>query len=254
MNLKFDELDSRMRIFESLNDEYVLPEIYIIARMDGRGFTKITKEICQFEVPFDVKFRNYMTETVLHLMNVGFRVVYGYTESDEISLLLHKDDKTFGRKIRKLTSVFAGEASAKISLLLGHTACFDARVSQLPNIDLVIDYFRWRSEDAHRNALNAHCYWMLRKKGETASKATSFLSKKSVAEKNELLFQNGINFNDVPNWQKRGVGFTFDEVDKESFDPVKNKSIITKRRKITTHIDLPIKEQYKDFLKSIITS
>lgn len=29
----------------------------------------------------------------------------------------------------------------------------------------------------------------------------------SVSQKNELLFQYGINFNDLPNWQKRCVGF-----------------------------------------------
>jgi hypothetical protein len=31
---------------------------------------------------------------------------------------LHPDDQTFGRKLRKLNSVLAGEASAKFSLLL----------------------------------------------------------------------------------------------------------------------------------------
>ena len=29
----------------------------------------------------------------------------------------------------------------------------------------------------------------------------------SVSQKNELLFQAGINFNDLPTWQKRGIGF-----------------------------------------------
>ena len=47
-----------------------------------------------------------------------------------------------------------------------------ASISQLPTVDLVVDYFRWRSEDAHRNALNSHCYWMLRKGGLDAQQAT----------------------------------------------------------------------------------
>jgi tRNA(His) guanylyltransferase len=34
--------------------------------------------------------------------------------------------------------------------------------------------------------------------------AANFLNKKSVVEKNELLFQHGINFNDLPNCQKMG--------------------------------------------------
>lgn len=70
-------------------------------------------------------------------------------------------------------------------------------------MEQVVDYFRWRSEDAHRNALNSHCYWLLRKEGKSVGQATSTLEGMSVAAKNELLFQHGINFNDLPRWQKR---------------------------------------------------
>ena len=51
-------------------------------------------------------------------MNCGFNVVYGYTESDEISLLFPVT-KSFNRKLRKLNSILSGEASAKFSLSLG---------------------------------------------------------------------------------------------------------------------------------------
>lgn len=74
--------------------------------------------------------------------------------------------------MRKYNSVLAGEASAKFSLLPGGHACFDCRISELPNIDYVVDYFRWRNEDARRNALNGHCYWTFRKEGETVEGAT----------------------------------------------------------------------------------
>ena len=204
--MRFDELDKRMRVYETVHDYCVPPQIYMIARIDGRSFTRLTKEVCQFEAPFDESFRDYMVETVKHLMQCGFKVTYGYTESDEISLLFHRDETAFGRKTRKWNSILAGEASASFSLLVGVIGCFDCRISELPNIELVVDYFRWRSADAHRNALNAHCYWLLRKNGDSAQKATAFLSGKSVADKNELLFQHGVNFNHVPNWQKRGVG------------------------------------------------
>ena len=171
--MKFDELDAKMRIYETTRDYCVLPEMYTVVRLDGRGFTKLTKEVGKFEVPFDVVFRDYMVETAKHLMECGFRVVYGYTESDEISLLLHRGESAFGRKSRKIISILAGEASAKFSLLLGSLACFDARISELPNVELAADYFRWRNEDAHRNALNSHCYWLLRKRGESVAGATA---------------------------------------------------------------------------------
>ena len=187
--MKFDELDTKMRLFETAHDHCVLPDIYMVARIDGRGFTRLTKEVLQYEAPFDERFRDQMVTTTEYLMNCGFRVIYGYTESDEISLLFHLDETSFGRKLRKFNSILAGEASAKFSTLVGDVASFDCRISQLPTLELVIDYFRWRSEDAHRNALNSHCYWMLRKEGNSARKATSIMNKMSVADKNELLFQ-----------------------------------------------------------------
>ncbi|MCB9653521.1 MAG: guanylyltransferase [Deltaproteobacteria bacterium] len=194
--MKFDDLDSKMRVFETAHDHCVLPGMHMVARLDGRSFTRLTKEKAEFEAPFDERFRDLMIETVRHLMTeVGIRSVYGFTESDEISILIHRDDSAFGRKLRKLNSILAGEASASFTSLLGRRGVFDCRISQLPSESHVIDYFRWRSEDAHRNALNAHCYWMLRKEGADAKAASAAVEGKSVAEKNELLFRGGVNFN-----------------------------------------------------------
>jgi tRNA(His) guanylyltransferase len=48
--MKFDELDKKMRIYETAHDLCVLPGIYMVARLDGRGFTRLTKEILKLEV------------------------------------------------------------------------------------------------------------------------------------------------------------------------------------------------------------
>ena len=204
--MKFDDLDDKMRVYETSDDRCILPNMYFVARIDGRSFTRLTKEIHKFDAPFDVRFRDMMVETVKHLMNCGFNVIYGYTESDEISLLFSYYETLFSRKSRKLISILAGEASAKFSLLLGAIGAFDCRLSELPNKQLVADYFRWRNEDAHRNALNAHCYWRLRQDNFSQSDATAKIEGMSLADKNELLYQYGINFNELPNWQKRGIG------------------------------------------------
>ena len=123
--MRFDDLDKKMRVFETAHDFCVLPNMYMVARIDGRSFTKLTKDVHQFEAPFDLRFRDLMAETVKHLMNCGFNVIYGYTESDEISLLFSLKEDTFSRKIRKYNSILAGEASAKFSLLLNDLATFD---------------------------------------------------------------------------------------------------------------------------------
>lgn len=199
-----------------------------MARIDGRCFTTLTKDKYQFEAPYDAKFRDMMIETAQHAMQCGFKINYAYTQSDEISLLFDSNETLFQCKERKLISILAAEASAKFSLLLGDTAAFDCRISQLPTRQLVVDYFRWRHEDAHRNALNAHCYWCLRKDGTSARQVSETLAKKSSAEKNELLFQNGINFNDLPKWHKRGIGLYWEEYCKNGINQLNGESVIAK--------------------------
>ena len=98
--MRFSDFDEKMRVYEQSLDQSILPGMYMVARLDGRGFTKYTNN-AGFEKPFDMRFRDLMVDTTKHLMDVGFHVVYGYAESDEISLLFHPDEDAFGRKIRK---------------------------------------------------------------------------------------------------------------------------------------------------------
>lgn len=205
----------------------------------------------KFDAPFDVRFRDLMLNTAEGLLT-EFNAIYGYTQSDEISLLFPLTCDLFNRKLRKLNSVLAGDASARFALGLGSMASFDCRICELPMIRHVIDYFRWRNEDAHRNALSAHCYWVLRKGGQSANEASQALLRLSVADKNELLFQHKINFNELPNWQKRGSGLYWEEHDKEGFNPVTGEKVVAKRRRIKRDLDLPMKENYSEFIAAIV--
>ena len=248
----FDELDKKMRKYEQSVDQSILPELYMVARIDGRSFTRLTKEICQFEAPFDIRFRDMMINTVKALMDCGFRVIYGYTQSDEISLLFSPEETAFSRKIRKYNSILAGTASAAFSLQLGQQGVFDCRMVPLPTAETVCDYFLWRQEDAARNALNAHCYWMLRKEGQSVKEATAAIEGKSVSYKNELLFQHGINFNDLPFWQKRGTGVHWQEVEKEGFNPMTGEHVTAIRNELFVDYELPVRRAYADFIENLL--
>ena len=248
----FDDVDKQMRVYEQSLDQIILPEIYMVARLDGRGFTRLTKDVCKFEAPFDVRFRDLMTKTVEALMDCGFKVVYGFTESDEISLLFAPEDNAFGRKVRKYNSTLAGEASVAFSLALGQAATFDCRIVPLPNIERVRDYFLWRQEDAHRNSLNSHCYWMLRKEGKSVQEATAMLEGQSVSYKNELLFSRGINFDKLPSWQKRGIGIWREQYEKEDFNLVTKKTEKAIRNRIHVEYELPLGQEYADLVVSFI--
>ena len=250
--MKFDELDKRMRVFETTHDQCVLPGIYMVARLDGRGFTRLTKEEHAFEAPFDPKFRDLMIEATHHVMQIGFRGLFGYTQSDEISILLALDEDAFGRKTRKINSILAAEASARFSLSLQAVASFDCRVCQLPTEQHVVDYFRWRHEDAHRNALSAHCYWQLRQEGASPQDAAERLSGVSASAKNELLFQRGINFNDLPLWQKRGIGVRWELYEKQGRDPRTDASVTVQRRRLATDMELPMGDDYDSLIRNIL--
>ena len=251
--MKFDELDQKMRVFETASDYSVLPEMYMVARLDGRSFTRLTKDVCKFAAPFDERFRDLMVQTAESLMTCGFRVIYAYIQSDEISLLFDRDEQHFGRKLRKYNSTLAGEASARFSLMLGSVATFDCRISQLPNVALVVDYFRWRNEDAARNALNAYCYWKYRELGLNENAATDKIFGLSFSQKNELLFELGINFNDVPSWQKRGIGLYWQEIDIQPINLVTAPPVDARRRTVKRDFRLPMKEAYSEFLLSIVS-
>lgn len=251
--MKFDELEKHMRAYESARDPHLLGGIHIVARIDGRSFTRLTGDIMGFKKPYDETFRDHMIATLEHLVSrAGFKVTFGYTQSDEISLLFPRDEVSFDRNIRKWTSILAGEASGMFCSRLGRPAAFDCRLIELPTDQLVVDYFRWRNEDAHRNALNAWTYWKLREEGKGQAEATKELEKLSVAQKNELLWQRGINFNDLPLWQRRGVGAQWLAEDKAGVNPKTGAETLTSRRKLTLIDELPMRDDFDSLIRSIL--
>lgn len=250
--MRFDELDQVLRVYEEANDRCIPPGFHVVARLDGRGFTKLTKEQMDYEAPYDVRFRDVMLTAMRRLMECGFRIPFAYAQSDEISLLFHPEDLSFERKHRKWLSVLAGEASAALSLAIGRQAVMDCRLSELPDRKTTCDYFRWRMEDASRNCLNSHCYWMLRRAGSSVNEATDQLSGMTTAEKNELLFTNGINFNDLPLWQKRGYGIAWENYEKTGTNPLTGETALAIRRRLADLLELPQGDDYSAMISGFL--
>lgn len=242
--MKFDELEIILRQFETAQDRAIDPSVYFVARLDGRSFTRLTKETLTLEAPFDIRFRDHMIAVSSHLMSCGFNVTYAFTQSDEVSLLFQPDESAFGRSYRKYLSVLAGEASARMSLLVRTVAVFDCRIAELPLRENVVDYFRWRSEDAGRNCLNAHCYWVLRGSGESIPNAALILTGISASAKKDLLHQHGINYSELPAWQRRGIGIYWTREDKKGLDPRTSAPTLTTRRRLKVDVELPVKGAY----------
>lgn len=113
---------------------------------------------------------------------------------------------------------------------------------------------RWRSEGAHRNALNAHCYWMLRGDGQSVRQATSRIEGLSISAKNELFFQREINFNDLSAWQKRGTGHFWETYEKRGEDPRTGEGTVAIRGRVSVDHDLPLGDAYGDYIQGVIAS
>lgn len=75
--MTFDELDARMRVFETAHDYCVLPEMYMVARLDGRSFTRLTREVHAFAAPFDERCRDLMVQTTAHVMQGALQCLHG---------------------------------------------------------------------------------------------------------------------------------------------------------------------------------
>lgn len=243
--MKLAELEARMRRGEYFHGLRVLEGMYIVVRVDGRSFSRLTERTC--EKPFDARFHQRMTEAAKALLT-SLQGTYAYTESDEISVLLPRDADLFDREVEKLVSIAAGAASAHLSIAMGEPVEFDARLWVGARRADVVDYFRWRQADATRCALNGHCYWTLRKEGKSVAEATKALIGMSVSKKNELLFDRGINFNDLPGWQRRGSGVYWDSVVKTGRNPKTGAEVTTTRRRLCVDGDLPMKETYGKFV------
>ena len=98
-------------------------------------------------------------------------------------------NKTFAGKIEDFDHFKA------LSIARDKGAMFDARCFSIPAAE-VANYFIWRGQDATRNAIQ-----ML---GQTHFSHTE-LQKKNTDMIQEMLWQKGINFNDMPVEFKRGV-------------------------------------------------
>lgn len=246
--MKPEAFEAKMRRGEFFHTLRVPEGMWTVVRLDGRGFTKLTKEL-GFLKPFDEGFHTCMLDAAVSCM-LEFQSIFSTTHSDEISLLFPPSFDMFDREVEKIVSTTSAEASVAFSESIGFRGTFDSRIWIGTGLKDVEDYFCWRMEDAVRGAINSYAYWLLRQqKDYTQRQATRELLNKNFAWKNEFLFKEfGINFNEIPAWQRRGTGVYWKLIEKTGHNPLTNEDVTTLRRVLHHEENLPMKEDFRDFL------
>lgn len=245
-----DEFEKRMRALEYFHAMRCLPDAWVVLRLDGRGFTKFTARR-EFEKPFDMAFQQMMRNVARTLLE-EMQGIYAYTESDEISLLFRRDWDLFDREVEKLVSVSAALASATFTLACQHAVQFDSRIWLGASDGQVVDYFRWRQNDAARCALNGWCHWTLIKEGKKPGEATRILNGQSSGFKRDLLEQRGIRFDGLPTWQRQGTALYWETYGKTGYNPVLKSEVVVQRRRIKIDEALPTKAEYSAFIQDLL--
>lgn len=200
-----DDLGDRMKVYELAEaGRRFMPLLPIMARVDGRCFSSFTNGMRR---PFDETMTRMMFTTALELASET-NACMAYTQSDEITLAWHSQDPKsqvwFDGRIAKMTSQLGALATLYFYRAVLKFApdkaddlpTFDARVWQVPNRTEGANVFLWREWDATKNSLTM---------AASEHYSHSQLHGKNGADKHEMLFIKGVNWNDFPASFKRGT-------------------------------------------------
>ncbi len=227
-------LGERMKLYEQQTKNILLNRTPVIIRLDGKAFHTFTRGL---DKPFDKDFLNIMQQTMLYLCENIQNCVLGYTQSDEITLVLVNYDKInkeswFANEIQKITSVSASMATLKFNELVTKLidnekwknkqfkALFDSRVFNVPKEE-VCNNLIWRQKDATRNSINSLAQSLFSHKELKGIKCKDL--------QNKMLIEKNVNWNNLPVYLKRGSSCIKNNYGKWFIDC--NMPILTENRK-----------------------
>lgn len=227
-----DDLGQRMKeYYENVPKTKLMRRMPVAIRIDGKCFHSFTKG---FEKPFDEVLAKTMQDTMKYLCQNIQNCVFGYTQSDEITLILvdykNLDSSAwFDNEVQKMCSIAASMATMtfnkffikntdswflltpdnnethSLGLAYGKSletgAMFDARCFNIPKEE-VANLIYWRQLDATRNSIQMVGH---------ANFSDKELHKKTCSDIQDMLQEKGINWNDFATYLKRGSACLYGE-------------------------------------------
>ena len=226
-----DDLGCRMKTFyEQIPKTKLMRRCPVAIRCDGRSFHTFTRN---FQKPFDEVLIKSMQETMKYLCENIQGCVLGYTQSDEITLILVDYKKLtssawFDYEVQKVCSIAASMTTMAFNKFFAKNvydwwstsfvgitkeiqertdlydayvtailkgAMFDARCFNIPKEE-VTNLIYWRQLDASRNSVQMV--------GQANFSHKDLQNKSCNDIQDMLMTQKSINWNDFPTYQKRG--------------------------------------------------
>ena len=223
-----DDLGTRMKTFyENIPKTRLMRRVPVAIRLDGKAFHTFTRG---FQKPFDFVLMDTMQQTMKYLCENIQGCVFGYTQSDEITLILvdyqkFTSDAWFDYEVQKLTSVSASMATMAFNKYFSENvveynlthdplvkrreglldnyisavekgALFDARCFNIPKEE-VTNLIYWRQLDATRNSIQMV--------GQAHFSHDELQNKTCNMIQDMLMTKYGINWNDFTIPCKRGT-------------------------------------------------
>lgn len=234
--------------YENRTKQLLMRRTITILRLDGKGFSKFTKG---FNKPFDDGFSDDMDETARFLCENIQGAKFGYTQSDEITIVLCDYDNQetsawFDYNVQKMVSISSSIATAKFNQLRARRlsnyasidfddlnnmqlAMFDSRVFQVPTLDEMVNTLIFRQQDCTRNSVSMAADALL---------IGSMDGVKNDVKQDRLFKEAGVNWNDYKTKYKRGS--VIKKVEVNVGNAIRNRWIVDD--------ETPIFTQDKDYL------
>ena len=249
--------------YENISRYYLTRRMPVIIRIDGKAFHTFTRG---FKKPFDDIFVKTMQDTMKYLCENIQGCVLGYTQSDEISLVLVDyaeltTDAWFGNNLQKMCSVSASMATMAFNKFfygnmpadeensgtyykaLEKGAMFDSRVFTIPKEE-VCNALIWRQQDATRNSIQSV--------GQANFSQKELHGKSCNNIQDMLMIQKGINWNDYDTTLKRGSCCIKVDDGLTEYDEAGNICGYTQRSKWIIDNEIPIFSQNRNYIEKLI--
>jgi tRNA(His) 5'-end guanylyltransferase len=188
---------------KNFTPEIMIPTLPVIIRLDGNNFHNWTKGLNR---PFEENLTDLMIDTTKFLVKETNAVI-GYTQSDEITLILYSSDRASsiyhdGKKqkiLSKLTAKCTQYFNDKRKEYLPNhnkNAIFDCRIYQVPSLHDACVQLLWRENDAIKNSIYMLAYTMYSE--------NELFKINSTQLKDKMLVEKNVDWNKLPSKFRKG--------------------------------------------------